>query len=127
MSVAWVRTYENGADWSASVNGVLWGTITPPLRLHWCFPQTRSVLGGEMSERCNCGAIRFDGGGPWVNRNQTRKAARKARREARLPQVTVTCGCGAQYQAGQGTALALARECTDCWAERFLASEGGSA
>jgi hypothetical protein len=127
MSEAWIRTYEHGSDYSESLGGVMFGDgpHDPPPWWHRCAPQTRGRVDRELVERCRCGATRFDGYGPWVNRNQTRKARRKKKAEAKLPRVQVTCRvCGKPYEAAAGTAIARQELCTDCWSEQFIREYG---
>jgi hypothetical protein len=120
----WVRTYENGRDWMECLGGRAWGEgVRLPPRWHRCTAQTRASIKGELVARCDCGAMQFDGDGPWLKRNWTRGQARGKRREAALPRVGVVCGtCGKWYEAPEGSKLAAARLCTDCWMDQFLAS-----
>lgn len=53
------------------LDGVMWLDAPIPSRFHRCTPQTRGVA---MSiERCACGGLRYDGNGPWIQRNSRRK------------------------------------------------------
>lgn len=49
-------------------DGVPWWEAPRPRWWHRCKPQTIGYHNGIV-ERCACGAIRFSGFGPWVNRN----------------------------------------------------------
>lgn len=116
----WVRTYENGADWTEHLGGVDWNKARLPLPLHRCRPQTRGQLDGHYVERCRCGAYRDGPSGPWVRRNETRRDRRRKRREDRLLRVTATCrDCGRSYEAAEGTLWAANRQCDGCWADEF--------
>jgi hypothetical protein len=124
MSAEWVRTYENGSGYIESLGGVMWNKSPLPPRWHRCRPQTRGWLTG-YAERCACGATRLSPGGPWLERNQTRKARARKHREDRLPRARVTCWeCGKLYEAAAGTRIAEQRQCGNCWAEMFIASGG---
>lgn len=125
MSAEWVRTYEDGADWSESIGGVMWNDAPLPRWWHRCRAQTRAQLGMGYAERCACGAASLTPAGPWLGRNQTRKARARVRREARRPRVQVTCGeCGNPYEAAARTPEAAQRLCNGCWAEVFTAGGG---
>jgi hypothetical protein len=125
VSAEWVRTFENDGDYIESLGGVMWNDARLPLPWHRCRTRTRGRFGPDYVERCPCGAARMSPGGPWVERNETRKARARARREARLPRVQVTCGeCGKPYEATVGTRRADQRLCDSCWGEAFVASGG---
>lgn len=116
---------ENGGDRAESLGGVLWADAPLPLPWHRCRAQTRGRFVRDYIERCACGAARMSPGGPWTERNQTRKGRVRARREARLPRVQVTCRqCGNLYEAAAGTPIAGQRLCNACWADAFTASGG---
>lgn len=124
MSTTWVRTYENGIDYSESLDGVIWADAPLPRRWHRCTPQTRGWLGANYTERCACGATRLRASGPWIYKNETRKGRKRQRREERAPKETVTCRkCGSTYEAVAGSLIAQQRLCTQCWAKRFVAGE----
>ena len=53
-------------------DGVAWNDAPLPPRWHRCKVQTRGYDRLELIERCACGATRFDGGGVWVGKNETR-------------------------------------------------------
>jgi hypothetical protein len=58
------------------VDGVAWHEAPLPRRWHRCKPQTSGRLsGGSLIERCACGAVRYDGHGVWIERNQRRRRA----------------------------------------------------
>lgn len=127
MGATWVRTWEDGPDYLESIGGVAWGDgpNDPPPWWHRCSPQTRGRIDGDHVERCRCGAARHGMYGPWLYRNETRKARRKAQAEARLPRVQVVCRvCGQAYEAADGTVKAREKLCTDCWTDRFIAEHG---
>lgn len=125
VTAEWVRTYDNAPDYVESLGGVMWNDARLPLPWHRCRAQTRGFLSLDYVERCPCGAARMSPGGPWVSRNETRKSRARARREARLPRVQVTCReCGEQYEAAEGTPVAHDRLCNGCWAAAFAASRG---
>src|ERR1022692_4277303 len=109
-----------------SLDGIDWGNGRVPRRWHRCRAQSRGhVQGDGMVERCNCGATRLGGDGPWIHRNETRTARKKQQREDALPRVTVTCrDCGKPYEAAAGTSIALAEQCTDCWGKQFMREAG---
>jgi hypothetical protein len=65
----WVRTYENGLNYSESLGGVVWAEAPVPARWHRCQPQTRGRIGPDYIERCACGAIRDGACGPWARKN----------------------------------------------------------
>jgi hypothetical protein len=57
-------------------DGVWWHDAPLPPRWHRCQPWSRGVTPSfTRVERCACGATRLDGG-PWLERNQTRKNRR---------------------------------------------------
>jgi len=121
----WVCTHDHGGTRIESVDGIEWSKGEPPARWHRCRPQTRGWIGLDYTERCRCGAARMAPCGPWLNRNETRTARRKQQREDALPRVTVTCrDCGKPYEAAEGTSMALAAQCTDCWAIGFMRDAG---
>lgn len=66
------------------LRGVPWFDAPVPPTRHRCWPQTsaRWVLGHELTERCACGAIRFDRDG-WLERNQRAAQDYKIRRDTR--------------------------------------------
>jgi hypothetical protein len=114
----WVRTFEDGADYIESLDGVCWADAPLPYPWHRCEPQTRGWLGLNCSERCACGATRLDGRGPWMEKNQTRRDRARRRRNERAPKETVTCGiCDKPYEAVAGSLQARERVCTSCWAD----------
>lgn len=57
-------------EWIEHLDGTEWADADVPPWLHRCWPQTRARIDRELAERCACGAIRFDGYGPWVSRNR---------------------------------------------------------
>jgi hypothetical protein len=121
----WVRTYESDTGYLESLGGVLWNDARLPYLRHRCSAQTRGWFGLNYTERCACGAVRFSHQGPWAERNQTRKARRRQRREDRLPRVRVTCReCGGSYEAADGTPRARARQCDTCWGAALTAGLG---
>lgn len=68
----YVRRYGPGefsTEWMETLNGVDWWEADPPPRLHHCWPQSRMWSRRELVERCACGALRFDGTRPWIDRN----------------------------------------------------------
>lgn len=68
----WVRTYENGADYVESIDGIPWTDAPLPPARHACRPQTRGWFTLSYAERCACGAARSSVHGPWIEKNQTR-------------------------------------------------------
>lgn len=125
MSAQWTLTYKSGFDYIESLGGVMWNKAPLPLPWHRCRTQTRGWIGPGYVERCPCGATRLSPAGPWIERNQTRQARARQRREGRLPRVQVTCQeCGKPYEAPGGTPIAGQRQCNNCWAETFIASGG---
>lgn len=121
----WVRTYEHGPEWVESLGGVTWGTGKLPGWLHRCKAQTRGWMGSGYVERCNCGAIRLATDDPWMQRNQTRIARRRKRRDDRKPRVPVTCReCGKSYECAKGSRRAREEQCDHCWGERLVAEQG---
>jgi len=124
MSEAWIRTYEHGADWIESLDGIDWADAPLPYPWHKCTPQTHGWFGLNYTQRCACGATRFNGS-RWMEKNQTRKARRKEQAEAKLPRVQVTCSrCGQPYEAAAGTAIAREKLCTGCWGKWLVAEYG---
>jgi hypothetical protein len=61
------------------VRGVPWHEAPLPRRWHHCRAQTTGFLDGVYVSRCACGAMSLDGG-PWMEKNQTRKYRRRSRR-----------------------------------------------
>lgn len=59
-------------EWIEHLDGTDWFYADVPPRRHRCWPQTRGWMDRELVERCACGATRFDGYGPWVNRNSSK-------------------------------------------------------
>lgn len=53
-------------------DGTPWHAAPIPRRLHRCTPQTHGWIRLEQTDRCACGALRFDGHGPWIHRNSRR-------------------------------------------------------
>lgn len=118
----WVRTFERGTDFVESLNGVMWAEARLPFWWHHCQAQTRASFNSGYIERCACGASRLTPDGPWLERNQTRRRRRRARRDANLPRVQVICGdCGLSYEAAEGTPRAGQRLCDNCWADQLTA------
>ena len=126
MSETWIRTYENGADFIESIDGIDWADAPLPYPWHKCWPQTRGWFGLNYTERCACGATRLDGRhGHWMEKNQTRSARKTRRPEAKRPRVQVTCGwCGKSYEAADGTAKAREKLCNECWAKQLVREHG---
>ncbi len=62
-------------------DGVAWYRLRPPGRWHKCWAQSWGSCGPfEMIERCPCGAVRIDRGGPWLDRNWRRRFALRKQR-----------------------------------------------
>jgi hypothetical protein len=121
----WVRTYENGADYIESLDGVDWNDAPLPRRWHDCTAQTRGWMSLNYVERCACGAIRDSTREPWMEKNQTRHGRARARRDERAPKETVTCGsCGNDYEAVAGSPIAAARQCATCWGDDLVRTHG---
>jgi hypothetical protein len=57
-------------------DGIPWHQAPLPRRWHRCRPQTSGWIRADRFERCACGAGRFDGAGPWLDRNSRRKEER---------------------------------------------------
>jgi hypothetical protein len=53
--------------------GIEWFDAPIPRRWHRCRTWSRGVVNGRLVERCACGAIRLDGYGGWMDRNDRRK------------------------------------------------------
>jgi hypothetical protein len=73
----WVRTYENGADYIESIDGIPWADAPLPPARHACQPQTRGWFTLSYVERCACGAARSSVHGPWIEKNQTRNQQKR--------------------------------------------------
>lgn len=76
MATTWIRSFTSGLNYVEDLNGVDWCEAPRPRRWHRCKPQTRGCFVRfqcEVVERCACGATRFDGRGPWMERNSRRK------------------------------------------------------
>lgn len=68
----WLKSYSDGTEYLEHVNGVHWFDAPKPWRWHRCRPQTRGFILGDFIERCACGGLRYDGHGPWIERNSRR-------------------------------------------------------
>jgi len=125
----WVRTYEHDGNYVESVDGIAWADAPLPYPWHHCRPQTRGWMGRGYVERCACGATRLSSRGPWIEKNQTRRHRKRARRDTRAPKETVTCRvCVQPYEVVAGSAIARERLCSDCWADQLVRdAETGSA
>lgn len=77
---AYERT-ELGTDYVEHLDGVDWFYADVPPRWHRCWPQTRGWVSvyRELVERCACGSLRFDGHGPWVDRNSRKRETAEER------------------------------------------------
>jgi len=117
----WVRTSEHGLDYIESLGGIDWADAPLPGWWHRCRVQTRGCIGGDFVARCACGRTADSAG--WLgSKNETRRARRRDRQLARLPDVSVRClTCGCEYTAKQGTPIAASRQCDGCWSRDFLA------
>jgi hypothetical protein len=121
----WVRVYEDSGYRIESLGGTNWNDAPLPRWWHRCRPQTRGWLDLDYVERCACGAIRLSPGDLWAERNQTRRARARTRRDERLPRVQVTCcECGQRYEAVPGSPAARTRQCDSCWVTTLIASAG---
>jgi hypothetical protein len=124
-AATWIRSYQENLDYIESLSGIMWNDAPLPPRWHRCGAQTRGWISLNYIERCPCGATRLAPGGRWTERNQTRKSQARRRREDRLPRVQVTClNCGNPYEAAAGTRQARQQQCTACWADLFVTSNG---
>lgn len=56
-------------EWFEHLDGTEWFEVDVPPRWHRCWPQSRAWMHRELVERCACGSLRFDGHGPWIDRN----------------------------------------------------------
>lgn len=75
---AWVHTFEDGIQYTASLDGVAWYDSPVPRRWHRCTPQTRAQFAGlGRVERCACGAIRRGPGDVWLERNSRRRERKR--------------------------------------------------
>jgi hypothetical protein len=121
----WIRTFENGADYIESIDGIDWHDAPLPSRWHQCREQTRGWFGLNYVERCACGATRLRHSEPWMNKNETRQGRIRQRKDAKSRKVAVTCQeCGQSYEAVAGSRIAGARQCNSCWSDDLLRSQG---
>lgn len=74
------RTLREG-EWMEHLGGIAWYYADVPRRLHRCRPQTRAWMDAELVERCACGSLRFDGHGPWIDRNSRKRLSAEERAE----------------------------------------------
>jgi hypothetical protein len=56
------------------LEGVPWHEAPIPPHWHRCSAQTKGTINHFTEvERCACGAVRFDGYGRWIEKNQRRR------------------------------------------------------
>ena len=70
-AMTWVPGFTSEETSIEHLDGVAWHEAPIPRRWHHCKPQTRGVMHYFTEvERCTCGAIRLNGDGHWMERNE---------------------------------------------------------